>query len=262
LTKFARENIGPGSPDKLTLKGYCRIKLIKMNRGIVWSSPLLIICLFIVTSSCKKKSVIENIPEATVTDIDGNVYHTVKIGTQVWMVENLNTTRYSNGDSIPEVTDAASWRKLTSGARCNHNNDPGFSVTYGSLYNLYAVNEGRKIAPQGWHVATDSEWTTLINYLGGLTLAGGKLKEEGTTHWPAPNTGATNISGFSALPGGYRDDLGEFNIIAGGYWWSSSLYDENDLNGAWSRGMSYGSAEVFRFDAGPTFGQCVRCVKD
>lgn len=230
-------------------------------KSIARISPLIIMSLLFVISSCKKH-IVEDIPEATVTDIDGNVYHTVKIGSQVWMVENLKTTRYSNGDSIPEITDAISWALQIQGACCDHNNDPDFSVTYGKLYNFYVIRDDRNIAPQGWHVATDSEWTTLINYLGGLTVAGGTLKEADTTHWPFPNTGATDIAGFSALPGGYRDDRGNFNTVAGGYWWSSTLYDTSSFNGAWSWSMSYGSAGVIRYDAGPNFGQSVRCVKD
>jgi uncharacterized protein (TIGR02145 family) len=233
-----------------------------MNKGIVRISPFVMIFILIVANSCKKSSTIGIIPQETVTDTDGNVYHTVKIGTQVWMVENLNTTKYSNGDDIPEVTDVTSWQTLSSGALCNHNNDPGFSAAYGRLYNFYAVSDNRNIAPQGWHVATDSEWTTLATYLGGLTVAGGKLKEEGTTHWPAPNKGATNIVGFSALAGGLCDDFGDFSTLAGGYWWTSSPYYENALSGAWSRSMNYNSTEVVRFDAPRHYGQSVRCIKD
>jgi uncharacterized protein (TIGR02145 family) len=232
-------------------------------KGIKWISQLVLMSIILtVMNSCKKSSTIEVTPEETVTDIDGNVYHTIKIGTQVWMVENLNTTRYSNGDPIPEVADEASWISLSSGAYCDHNNDPSFSVIYGKLYNLYAVIDNRNIAPQGWHVASDTEWTTLITYLGGITVAGGKLKEAGITHWPSPNTDASNSSGFSALPGGYRDDRGKFNTLASGNWWSSSLYVESGVSGAWSRSMSYVNAGVVRFDAGPTYGQSVRCVKN
>jgi uncharacterized protein (TIGR02145 family) len=225
-------------------------------------SPVLIICLLLTTYSCKKSSRIDITPGETVTDIDGNVYHTIKIGTQSWMVENLNTTRYSNGDVIPEVTDASSWIHQTQGALCSYNNNPDYAVIYGKLYNWYAVNDSRKIAPEGWHVATDAEWTTLINYLGGDKTSGGKMKEQGNTHWAVPNTAGSNESGFTALPGGFRDDLGEFSTLAGGYWWSSTLYNENVLSGAWSRNILFNDAGSFRIDVPPVFGQSVRCIKD
>ncbi len=233
------------------------------NKNIARISPLIFICILLFAGSCKKSSRIEITPEETVTDIDGNVYQTVKIGSQVWMVGNLKTTRYSNGDPIPEITDDYSWSIQTQGACCDHNNDPEFSAVYGKLYNRFAVTDDRNIAPEGWHVATDTEWSILINYLGGEKVAGGKLKEEGTTHWPAPNKGATDIAGFTALPGGYRDGFGNFNTLAGGYWWSSTLYDPSDnQSGAWSRSMGYLSEAVNRYDAVPTYGQSVRCVKD
>ena len=139
----------------------------------------------------------------TVVDIDGNVYNTVTIGTQVWMVENLKTTKYRNGDAIPNVTGNASWVALSTGAYCWYNNDAAtYKATYGALYNWYAVGDSRNIAPSGWHVATDSEWTTLSTFLGGESIAGDKLKEIGTSHWLSPNTGATNSNGFTAFPGG------------------------------------------------------------
>lgn len=138
----------------------------------------------------------------TVTDYDGNVYQTVLIGDQCWMMENLKVTHYRNGDPIPHVTDGVTWGNLTSGAYCNYNNDEGNVATYGRLYNWYAVDDSRNIAPAGWHVPSDAEWQTLVDYLGGDAVAGGKMKEAGTTHWASPNTGATNESGFTALPGG------------------------------------------------------------
>ena len=162
--------------------------------------------------SCSKKddpfNQVNNQNAATVTDIDGNVYHTVTIGTQTWMVENLKTTRYRNGEAIPNITDNASWAALITCAYCDYNNIPSNSITYGKLYNWYAVNDSRNIAPMGWHVSTDAEWTTLTTFLGGTSIAGGKLKENGTIHWNSPNVGATNETGFSALPGGYRLNSG------------------------------------------------------
>jgi len=138
----------------------------------------------------------------TITDIDGNVYHSVTIGTQTWMVENLRTSKYRNGDSIINVTNNTSWSTLTSGAYCDYDNTPNNSIIYGKLYNWYAINDSRSIAPMGWHVPTDVEWTTLITYLGGESIAGGKLKETGIIHWETPNGDATNTSIFTGLPGG------------------------------------------------------------
>jgi uncharacterized protein (TIGR02145 family) len=222
----------------------------------IWIYPFAIMSILIfLTSSCKKNFIIA--PE-TVTDIDGNVYHTVVIGTQVWLVENLKTTRYNNGDSITKLSGQSQWTSIARGAYCDKNNDPNFSETYGRLYNWYAVNDTRKLAPTGWHVPTDIEWTGLVNREGGLLVAGGYLKESGLLHWPNPNVGADNRSGFTALPSGYRDDLGEFNPLASGYWWSST---ETGF-GAWSYNMSYVSAGIVRADAGQNYGYAVRCIKD
>lgn len=164
----------------------------------------------------------------TVTDIDGNIYNTVTIGTQVWMKENLKTTKYNDGTAIPIVTDNAAWSKLTTPGYCwNNNDEASFKATYGALYNWYVVdaasNGGKNVCPTGWIVSTDGQWTTLITYLGGENVAGGKLKETGITHWQSPNAGATNESGFTALPGGNRNGNGEFFTTGyNGYWWSST----------------------------------------
>ena len=148
-----------------------------------------------------------------VTDIDGNVYQTVTIGTQVWMVENLKTTRYIDGTAIPLDTNSSTWGGLTTPGYCWYNDSAIYGNTYGALYNWYAVNTG-KLAPAGWHVPTDSEWTVLTTYLGGETVAGGKLKDTGTTYWQSPNTGATNASGFLALPGGFRSNFAHSVTLA------------------------------------------------
>ncbi len=147
------------------------------------------------------KSTIET---GTVIDIDGNNYRTVKIGNQWWMAENLKVTHFQNGDGIPNVTGAIEWGNLTSSAYCVYDNESAYMESYGYLYNGYAVTDIRKIAPAGWHIPSDAEWHTLLDYLGGKAVAGGKMKATGGA-WSSPNTGATNESGFSALPGGYRD---------------------------------------------------------
>lgn len=197
------------------------------KKTIIWIYSFLVMgCLIIVNDSCKKNdnSTTTTVYGTTVTDIDGNVYNTVAIGTQVWMLQNLKTTRYNDGTLIPLVTDPNLWINSTSAGYCWYNNDSlTYKDVYGALYNWYAVNTG-KLAPTGWHVPTQAEWTTLANYLGGIDLAGGKLKEEGTTHWNDPNTGASNETGFLALPGGYRSSLNGTYVNNGnwGCWWTST----------------------------------------
>jgi uncharacterized protein (TIGR02145 family) len=207
----------------------------------------------------------------TVTDIDGNLYLSVIIGTQVWMAENLKVTRYRNGNAIPNVTDSATWVSLTTGAYCEYGNDPANVATYGRLYNWYAVTDGRNIAPSGWHVPTDDEWKQLEMYLGMSqaeadtnawrgTDEGGKLKEAGTAHWKNPNTGATNESGFTALPGGYRYWHNRYYGI-GDYAsdWSST---EDGSNFAWSRTLYSVSSQIVRYNSSKRSGFSIRCVRD
>jgi uncharacterized protein (TIGR02145 family) len=198
---------------------------------------------------------------STITDIDSNVYQTVTIGTQVWMAENLKTTRYSNGDLIHNITCTSEWDNLKSGACCDYKNTPGNSIIYGKLYNWYAVNDSRNIAPIGWHVPSATEWTTLIAWLGGESVAGGKLKETSTNHWNSPNACATNESGFTALPGGSRYFSGQFlQMGMVGFWWSSS---KSSTGYAYSLNLSSDSNSLgyynFLLMSG---GLSVRCVKD
>ena len=195
----------------------------------------------------------------TVNDTDGNLYHVIRIGGQDWMIENLRTTRYNDGTAIPLVTDNTAWGALITPGRCWYNNDSATYNNYGALYNWYTVNTG-KLAPTGWHVASDTEWTILTNYLGGASIAGGKLKEAGLAHWLTPNNGATNETGFSALPGGYRHYNGTFFLIgSNGYWWSSSA---GDAANSYARYMYYGSANVVRYYYYNSYGFSVRCVRD
>jgi uncharacterized protein (TIGR02145 family) len=189
-------------------------------------------------------------------------YQSVSICCQSWMTNNLNVTEYRNGDPIPKVTDETEWGALTSGAYCYHLNDSAtYAATYGKLYNWYAVNDPRGLAPQGWHIPTDFEWTTLGTCLGGDAVAGGPMKEIGTTHWtPPPNYGATNLSGFTALPGGYRDDAGSFyGNVDFGIWWSST---ENELLYIWYRSLSFNNVELSRNAWPKSAGFSVRCLKD
>ncbi len=197
---------------------------------------------------------------STVFDIDDNVYQTVTIGSQVWMAENLKVTHYRNGDAIPNVTDSLTWVGLSTGAYCNYNNEEGHIAVYGRLYNWYAVDDSRNIAPAGWHVPSDAEWQTLVDYLGGYAIAGGKMKEEGTTHWNDPNTGATNESGFTALPGGDRYTHGNFsNMGHGAYFWSSTEYSSSL---AWIRFVCCSLSDIARYNLYKHYGFSVRCVRD
>lgn len=196
----------------------------------------------------------------TVTDIDGNVYNTVTIGSQCWMVENLNVSRYRNGDAIPNVTNNPQWSSYTQGAYCNYNNTDSISTIYGRLYNWYAVNDSRGLAPLGWHVGTDAEWSTLINFLGGGSIAGGKLKEVGTTHWVTPNTGATNETGFTARPAGHRHPSGIFDGI--GSYGNSWCSNESSPSNAWTTTMNSISPEIIKYEVGKNLGFSVRCIKD
>jgi uncharacterized protein (TIGR02145 family) len=196
----------------------------------------------------------------TVTDIDGNVYQAVTIGAQVWMKENLRVTHYRNGDVIPNVTDSATWSGLTTGAYSECNNDVDNAATYGRLYNWYAAADSRNMAPIGWHVASDAEYQTLVDYLGFGTIAGGKMKEAGTTHWTIPNTGATNESGFTALPSGYRGGNGiYFNMSENVIFWSST--DDYD-NYALTRHLYYNFSNFNRSYYDKHYGYSVRCVRD
>ena len=194
------------------------------------------------------------------TDQEGNSYQTIKIGEQEWMAENLRTTSYANGDSIPNVTDANQWENLTTGAWAHYNNDSQYENPYGKLYNWYTVNDSRNVCPTGWHVPSDAEWTVLSDYLGGESVAGGKMKSTGTQYWESPNAAATNESGFSGLPGGIRINNGSFYELALlGFWWSST--EEGANNSLYSQ-LRYGDGSVYRDNGGESFGLSVRCLRD
>jgi uncharacterized protein (TIGR02145 family) len=201
------------------------------------------------------------------TDVDGNTYTTVTIGTQVWMKENLKVSKYRNGDAIPTNLDNATWQSTTSGAYAIYNNDAANNTTYGKLYNWYAVADPRGLCPTGWHVPSDAEWTTLENFLGGAVVAGGKMKSTGTIKagtglWYSPNQDATNSSGFTAFPGGVYWDSGSFSSSLGSYayWWSST---ENSSTYAWIRTLYYANGGSYRLDgARKAIGFSVRCLRD
>ena len=194
----------------------------------------------------------------------------VTIGTQIWSSQNLSVATYRNGDPIPQVTDPTTWANLTTGAWCWYNNDSAtYAATYGRLYNWYAVNDPRGLAPSGWYVPTDAEWNKLVKYIDAgadttcqncsqSSTAGGAMKS--TSVWNSPNTGATNSSGFSGLPGGLRGYDGSFNSVGyGGYWWSASAFGSIY---AWYRGLYYNYSNVYRGNLNKTVGMSVRVIRD
>jgi uncharacterized protein (TIGR02145 family) len=185
----------------------------------------------------------------------------VTICNQIWMTKNLDVSKYRNGDPIPQVTDATQWGNLSTGAWCWYNNDSAtYATTYGKLYNWYAVNDTRGLAPPGWHVPSDAEWTTLSTCLGGIAVTGGKMKEVGTIHWITPNTGADNSSGFTGLPGGSRYYSGPFLDLGyyGNFWSSTEIAT---VNGS-IHYLSYGDGFLNGGSSVKKYGYSVRCLRD
>jgi uncharacterized protein (TIGR02145 family) len=219
------------------------------------------------TSTGTKGQVLTSTGSGTLTWTTPVFLPTIVIGTQQWMRENLDVLTYRNGDIIPQVTDSTAWANLTTGAWCYYNNDPLNGAIYGKLYNWYAVNDPRGLAPQGWHIPTDAEWTTLGTLLGvtdGLGYnwvdAGGKMKTPGTTRWTTPNTSATNESGFAALPGGYRYYFGPFyKVNEHSLWWSAT---EIDSERASQRSIAYNNSTLWNFWNDKKYGYSVRCIRD
>ena len=187
---------------------------------------------------------------------------TVKIGEQEWMVENLNVDKFKNGDAILEAKTGEAWEKAIAQGKpawCYYGMDSTNEEKYGKLYNWYVVNDPRGLAPKGWHVPSDSEWQTLIDFLGGESVAGGKMKETGNTFWNSPNTGATNTSGFTALPGGYRYHDGFYYLGYYAYFLPSTSYVTNSV---WIWVFNYDNLEACRYHANKWDGYSVRCVRD
>jgi uncharacterized protein (TIGR02145 family) len=206
-------------------------------------------------------SIVMNESGPELTDIDGNVYKTVYIGNQLWMAENLKTRHYRDQTPIPSVPLTSSeWLGLTTGALCYYDNDElNNKDIYGPLYNWYAVADERTLCPSGWHVPSNDEYLKLRDYLGGLSIAGAKMKETVSGLWRFPNTGADNSSGFTALPGGDRDN-GLFGSIHDGTgWWSST---EVDGENAWSHYLYYSSRSFFPSPDEKVSGCSIRCIKD
>jgi uncharacterized protein (TIGR02145 family) len=216
-----------------------------------------------------------------VKDIEGNIYKTITIGTQTWMQENLRVTTYRDGSKIPVVTDSVQWsnnwnkgKPLQRPMMCWHSNDQRTYTAnkFGALYNWYAINPAtngnKKICPTGWHVPSDAEWTTFINYLdpiadggeNGDNTVGIKMKSTGTNYWKYPNLDANNSSGFTGFPGGYRNDDGKYSVIGNyGIWWSSK---EKGTDEAWVRYLYNDLRVIDRGTEHKSYGLSVRCLKD
>ena len=246
---------------------------MKMKNRI-WLYPL--ITVFILNVSCnKEKDVViapinfnPTITYGSTTDQDGNTYKTVTIGTQVWMAENLKTTKCIDNTSIPQVTDNTEWINLNTPGYCWYNNDADANrAIYGALYNWHAVNTD-KLCPTGWHIPSNAEWITLRTYLGGEDIAGGKLKETGVSHWQIPDAGATNESGFTALPGGGRASIGiGFEGKFGGQgidcsWWSTTRLNSEPSSPIWGFRIHTDNSRLYRSEFYVRDGVNVRCLKD
>ncbi len=226
--------------------------------------------LVFIGKTCMINLVVSNVQQPTsgygenLDDIEGNIYKTIFIGTQQWMAENLKVSSYNDGTTIPNIIDKTQWSNLKTGAWVFYNNDPANNITYGKLYNWYVINTStngnKNVCPTGWHVPTDYEWSTLMNYLGVSSICGGKMKEMGTSHWNSPNMDATNSSLFTGLPGGSRVYNGIYEgIYRYGSWWSSTLLNTSD---AWNRALQTLDPGGSRNNNDKRFGMSIRCIKD
>jgi uncharacterized protein (TIGR02145 family) len=243
-------------------------------------SPIVGLSLFIlVFNCCKKEEDINqtngrttalfnpNINYGSLTDQNGNIYKTVTIGSQTWMAENLRTTKYRNGDDIPEVTDSTTWINLSAGAYCNYQNTNNIDTiaTYGRLYNWAAVTDNRSIAPTGWHMPIHDEWRILETYLID-SVASIKLKESDSIHWKHHSWEGTNETGFTALPGGYRfgygGEFGFFHMGLEGGWWTISEEEINNLDNAYHVTMGYNYSFLGGCNCPKHDGYSIRCVMD
>ncbi len=221
---------------------------------------LLIGSIMNLTTNCSKDNSVNQNESPTISDYEGNVYHTVTIGNQTWMQENLKSIKLNDGTVIPMVTNNHSWSTLTTMSYTYYGNDSTtYKNNYGALYNWYCV-ETKKLCPTGWHIPLADDWEKLNSYLGVDSLAGGKLKESSFAHWLNPNLYATNSTGFNALPCGYRFYNGSFNNFGySGNLWSSS---ESSAFSAFYRFLTYQDGKLGKNDIEKTYGLSVRCIKD
>ncbi len=237
-----------------------------MKLGSTFSKVFLAVIVLFSISGCKKESSQVGEAKVAVTDIDGNIYHSVTIGTQVWLVENLKTTRYRNGDRLLDVMVNGNWGKTWYGEYGWYNNDSVANKgVYGALYDFHAAIDNRGLAPIGWHVPTVIEWNTLRNYLTD-SIAGTRLKESGTTHWKTPsgaysNNSGTNSTGFTALPGGIRSPNGLFSGISYvGKWWA--IEEVKLFTALTVEGMDSYYHDVSSVNEVENAGCSIRCIKD
>jgi uncharacterized protein (TIGR02145 family) len=215
---------------------------------------LICICIFLfpLLFSCNEAN--------TVSDLDGNIYHTRKIGNQTWMVENLKTTRFSNGDLIVNNQSTTDWKKDNQAAYCVYNNDNSYAKDYGLLYNYHSLNDSRGIAPKGWRIPTEEDLRVLETFINSNTKTGIFLKENGNKNWLPSNETGNNATGFSALPGGYRDEEGNFYMLkSNGYYWTTNssfeLYH-------WSSRLFQAFADVRRDAVFKQYGFSIKCIKE
>ena len=216
------------------------------------------IIFMILITSCSGDKSINTIPEKGKSDNGQTDNGTVRIGTQIWMTKNLDVDHYLNGDPIPQVTDPDEWANLTTGAWCYYKNDPAYGAIYGKIYNWYAINDPRGLAPSGYRIPTIEDWDLLINHLSGDKLAGGKLKETGTVHWEIPNLNASNSSGFTALPGGYRSFFGSFGGL--GTTCDIWAYDNQGTAKIWDIYVHNDKSYIVRDSVSKNDGLAVRCI--
>lgn len=268
--------------ERLDVHFYVHIKIIpdlnimnsKMKKRKIKMKPIIVMgTLLLLVTGCKKEDTNpyngkttavfnSKLTYGTMTDQEGNKYKTITIGTQTWMAENLRTTKYNDGTTIPLLENADLWRYSTTGAYCNFNNTTNTDsiATFGRLYNWSVIKTG-KLAPIGWHVATSEEWITLITYLGGESIAGSKLRETGTSHWANPNSEATNETGFTGLPGGARPFYGNFYGVGGyAFWWSATEKELTNTAESWI--LSFYGNGIFSYYGDKQDGYSVRCGKD
>jgi uncharacterized protein (TIGR02145 family) len=199
----------------------------------------------------------------SISDVDGNLYTSVKINQQTWLGQNLNVSHFRNGDPIPQVSSDEEWEKAGAEQKpvwCHYENSDEHGKTYGKLYNWYAVHDERGLAPKGYHIPTDQDWNALSVYLGGGEKAGGKLKEKGTAHWKSPNSDATNSSGWNGLPGGLNYSFGTFvDVENTGYWWTSVENGEVTAN---VYSLSFKNSTLADLFLNKGVGLSVRCIRD
>lgn len=201
-----------------------------------------------------------NLQGSVISDADNNRYPTIRIGLQEWMAENLRTSRYRNGAAIPIVTDDPTWSSTTSGAACSINHNQANDPVYGKLYNWFALFDPRNLCPEGWHVATTEDWSSLSNFLGGAQVAGGRLKDTGNAHWTTPNAGATNESGLKALPAGFRRADGSFDGLGiSALWWLPFMTDQFN---AFDVSIMNDDANIQLDVSDKNIGYSIRCVRD